>query len=281
MMVRIKKQGLLLLAFLVWLSLNYNPQLLFVTTYRHWGWQSALLATFLILIIFRWRDPAHWKEKLGVNFSRSDWIGWMISTVLLLIAFYFLVSYLAQINGYEFRPKLFHYQEYNPPEFPFLPILGDYIYYLPATFNEEIFMGALLLMGLERHFKYLDNSSIAIGVALVFCLMHQVLYHWSPVQPGQLLTFLTLLSLFFVGLIRNVLILKTRKIAYAWAIHLSFNLIFFSGFYIQPSTGKFASEPERFNLILGNWPMVIITGILASLSLFWLNRKAKRSYLTK
>lgn len=268
---QIKKYGLLILAFLICACLNYNPQLLFETSYRHWGWNFSLIATALILIIFRFRDPLDWKQKLGIDFKLADWIGFLVLTITLLIVSYYLVDYLSEFNGYLFRPKIIHYKDFNPPDFPFFPILGDYLYYIPETFNEEIFIGALLLMGLERNFKKLDKNTIAIGVALIFSLMHQALYKWSPVQPGLLLTTQTILTLFFVGILRNVLILKTRKIAYSWAIHLSFNMIFFSGFYINNSTDKFASEPERFNIVFGNMTMVLITGLIAIISLIWLN----------
>jgi hypothetical protein len=126
-------------------------------------------------------------------------------------------------------------------------------------------------LGLERIIKKLDKNTIAVGVALIFSIMHQALYKWSPAQPGLLLTTQTILTLFFVGILRNVLILKTRKIAYSWAIHLSFNMIFFSGFYINNSIDKFASEPERFNIVFGNMTMVLITGLLATISMIWLN----------
>jgi hypothetical protein len=79
------------------------------------------------------------------------------------------------------------------------------------------------------------------------------------------------MTLFFVGILRNVLILKTRKIAYSWAIHLSFNMIFFSGLFINQSTENFAGEPERFNIVFGNLTMVLTTGLLAFISLIWLN----------
>ncbi len=267
----IKKYGLLILAFLICVSLNYNPQLLFETSYRHWGWNASFLATILILIIFRIRDPRDWKQKLGINFSVTDWLGFIITTIALLIISYFLVDYLSEVNGYSFRPKLIYYKDYIHPDFPFFPILGDYLYYIAETLNEEIFIGALLLLGLERNFKKLDKNIIAIGVALIFSLMHQSMFKFSPVQPGILLTFQTILTLFFVGVFRNVLILKTKKIAYSWAIHLSFNMIFFSGFYINNATEQFASEPERFNIVFGNMVMVLITGLLAFSSLVWLN----------
>ena len=268
---QIKKYGLLILAFLICACLNYNPQLLFETSYRHWGWNFSLIATVLILVIFRFRNPIDWKQKLGIDFKLADWIGFIVLTISLLFTSYFLVAYLSEINGYSFRPRLFHYQDYYGTDFPFFAILGDYLYYIPETFNEEIFIGALLLMGLERNFKKLDKNAIAISVALIFSLMHQALYKWSPVQPGLVLTTQTILTLFFVGILRNALILKTRKIAYSWAIHLSFNMIFFSGFYINNSTEKFASEPERFNIVFGNLTMVMITGLLAIISIIWLN----------
>lgn len=268
---QIKKYGLLILAFLICACINYNPQMLFETSYRHWGWNFSLIAAFLILIIFRLRDPLDWKQKLGIDFNLVDWFRFFVLTISLLFASYFLVDYLSEINGYSFRPKIIHYKDFNPPDFPFFPILGDYLYYIPQTFNEEIFIGALLLMGLERNIKKLDKNTIAIGVALIFSIAHQALYRWSPAQPGLLLTTQTILTLFFVGILRNVLILKTRKITYSWAIHLSFNMIFFSGFYINTSTDKFASEPERFNLVFGNMTMVLITGLLAIISMIWLN----------
>jgi hypothetical protein len=245
--------------------------MLFESSYRHWGWNFSLIATVLILVIFRFRDPYDWKQKLGIDFKLADWIGFLILTISLLIASFYLVDYLSEINGYSFKPKIVHYKDFYPPDFPFFPILGDYLYYIPETFNEEIFIGAMLLMGLERNFKKLDKNTIAIGVALVFSLMHQALYKWSPAQPGLVLTTHTILTLFFVGIIRNALILKTRNIAYSWAIHLSFNLIFFSGFYINNSTGRFASEPERFNIVFGNLTMVLISGVMAIASLLWLN----------
>jgi hypothetical protein len=70
---------------------------------------------------------------------------------------------------------------------------------------------------------------------------------------------------------RNALILNMRNIAYSWAIHLSFNLIFFLGFYINNSTWRFASEPERFNIVFGNLTMVLLSGGMAIASLLWMN----------
>jgi len=270
---RLRNYGLLLVAFMACVCLNYNPQLLFESNYLHWGWNFSLTASILILLIFKFRDPNNWKQKLGITFKHSDWIGFTLTTGILLIIAYYLIDYLAENNGYSFKPRIFYYKEFFSQDFPLSAIIGHYFYYVPQTLNEEIFIGAILLMGLQRNFKKINKNIIAISVALIFSLMHQAMYKWSPVQPGLLLSAQTVLSLFFVGILRNTLILKTRKIAYSWAIHLSFNIIFFSGFYINTGTGKFANEPEIFNLVFGNTTMVLITGLLASVSLVWLNKK--------
>lgn len=132
-------------------------------------------------------------------------------------------------------------------------------------------IGALLLMGVERNFKKLNKNYIAIAVTLVFSIMHQGLYKWSPVQSGELLTLTTIGTLFFVGILRNSLILKTRNIALSWAIHLSFNIVFFSGFFIHVNTNKFPNEPEVFNIVFGNPTILAVTGLLALVSIIWLN----------
>lgn len=273
------KYGLPILAFAICVCLNYNPQLLFETSYRHWGWNFSFIATVIILIIFRFRDPLDWKQKLGIDFKIAGCLGFSITTLSLLIVSYYLVDQLSVISGYSFRPKLIYYKDYCTPEFPSFPIIGDYLYYITETFNEEMLIGALLLLGLQRNFRRLDKNIIAICVALIFSLMHQALYHWSPAQQGILLSIQTILTLFFVGIIRNALILKTRKIAFSWAIHLSFNMIFFSGFFINSTTGKLASEAERFNIVFGNLTMVLITGLLAISSLIWLNIDGLKKYV--
>lgn len=217
------------------------------------------------------RDPKDWKHKLGIHFSSKDGWHFLIATTFILIISYVLVDYAAGFSNYYFRPMLFHYKELISSDFPFSNILSTYIYYIPETFNEEMLIGAVLLMGMERRLKNISKTTIALLIALVFSMMHQALYKWSPVQPGTLLSTFTILTLFFVGVIRNVIILKTRKITFSWSIHLSFNLIFFAGFYVNNSTGKLPTEPEKFNIVFGNPFMLILTGALAFTAVIWLN----------
>ncbi len=231
----------------------------------------SLSSTILILCFMRIRDQDKWKQKLGINFRNIDTLMFLIATIILLVFSYFIVDYVAMLDGYIFKPKLFHYKTYAGLDYPLHFVLANYLYYIPETFNEEMLIGAFLLLGIERKFKKLDRNFIAVLVALIFSLMHQGLYKWSPVQSGELLTFTTILTLFFVGILRNSLILKTRNIAFSWALHLSFNMIFFSGFFVNIESQKFPSEPEVFNIIFGNTTMLILTGLLALISMTWMN----------
>lgn len=267
---QLKKYGLVILAFLICVCLNYNPQVYFETSYQHWGWNFSLLAAISIVLLFRYRNPADWKSRLGINFNKNDYLGFLIAFILLLILSYFAVYYVSALSNYNFRPKIIYFNKICCPTPAFPSVLADYIYYIPETFNEEILIGALLLMGIERNFKRAGKNLIAISIALIFSLMHQALFKWGSDHSG-ILTPETLMTLFFVGILRNALILKTRKIAWSWAIHLSFNLVFFQGFFIHRETDHFATVPERFNIVFGNLPMLLITGLLAVISLIWLN----------
>ena len=250
--------------------LNYNPQMLFGNFgYYHWGWQCSLLATLVIIGFFRYRERTHWKELLGIGFKARDVIAFLLLTSVIVFASYWLIKYIVISNGYSFNLLLTGYNQFdNLKGLPFHAILSSYLYYIPQTFNEEMIVGALLLFSLKRRFKSANNLTIAALVALVFSLMHQAMYKYSPVQPGELLTVTTLTSLFLVGVLRNLLILRSGKITYAWAIHLSWNLLFFTTLILLPN-GEFASEPRRFNLILGDSYMLAIIGVATILVAAW------------
>ncbi|KQC14342.1 MAG: hypothetical protein APR63_05755 [Desulfuromonas sp. SDB] len=266
----LKRFGLIILVYLIWLFLNYNPQLSFENSSPHWGWILSLLASVLIIIIMKFRDPDSWKKNLGICLQKMDLLKFLVVTVLLVIGSYILIYHLSEISHYSFKPELLNYKSFYSVSTPFHQIIAGYIYFFPETFNEEILVGAFLLLGLQRSIKKLNPTIIAVSIALFFSLMHQALYVFSSMQFKTSLTLLTLFSLFFVGVLRNVLILKTGKIVYSWALHLSFNFVFLPGFFINKSTGEIANEPQRFNIVFGNYPMLILTGILAIASLVYM-----------
>jgi hypothetical protein len=136
----------------------------FETNYQHWGWNLSLLATILTLLIFRFRDPNKWKQKLGIDFKLFDWLGFLVLLISLLFLSYFLVDYISDVNGYSFKPELIQYKDYYVANYPFFLVLGDYLYFIPQTFNEEIFVGSFLLFGLERNCK--TRTSLRSGTVM-------------------------------------------------------------------------------------------------------------------
>lgn len=122
-------------------------------------------------------------------------------------------------------------------------------------------------MWIREKLKRFDRNIIAIFVVSIFNLLHQALYKWGLVQPKLLLTVQTVMTLVFAWLLRNVFILITSKISFSWTIHPSFNMNFFPGFWINNTAEKFTCEPERFNIVFENSKMVVITGLLATISL--------------
>ena len=83
----------------------------------------------------------------------------------------------------------------------------------------------------------------------------------------------TLLTLFFVGFVRNSLILWTGHIGYSWALHFGWMVIMFGSMHIDLTTNLRVTEPNRFNLYLGSIEMLIISIIIAGLSLvYWIKK---------
>jgi hypothetical protein len=273
----LKRYGLLISVILVWVILNFNPQGLFKLQSRHWGWIFSVLATLIIISLMRIRNPKDWNIRLGIHFTKSDVVIFLLSTLLLLIPAYFLVEYLAQKNGYTYSILIFYYLKTSGSNFPFHFVIAVYLYLIFQSLNDEMVVGALLLMGLERFFTKLNQNYIAVLVALVFSVMHQAMYQWNPFITRSGLTLTTIVGLFFAGIIRNVLILKTRKIFLSWAVHLSFNYIFITSVILDPKTNLGPSEPELFNIVFGNHTMLFLTGICAGAALIWLNS----NWLTK
>lgn len=260
----------LILSIIVLGFFNYNPQMLFRPTgYYHWGWQCALLASIGFILLIRFREKEKWKNLLGIDFNKKDFFVFFTLTFFFIFLSYWIMFYILKTKNVNIKILLFDYNQFdNFKGAPLHVILSSYLYYIPQTFNEEMIVGALLLNSLKNRFKKSNYFVISSIVALIFCLMHQVLYRFSPVQSGELLSITTLISLFLVGLIRNYLILRTGKIVYSWAIHLAWNLVFLTSFIVQ-TDGQFTTEPSKFNLILGDFRLMLFILLMTFFVIIW------------
>ena len=233
-----------------WIGLTYIPNV---------GWWCSSAAVVLILafgfVAFGRRAP----ERLGFQLRFRDGVWFLAAFCLTLgLAWPYLAWCAARAD------VLFEFDRYaGRPEW--------FCYTVFQTLSEEMVVGALLLFALDRRFPR-RRWQITLGAALVFSAMHWALY--GPLRhPDFIRVHLapsTLLSLFFVGVLRNNALLSRGNLALAWGIHLGWNTVFFSG-ALQGVT-----EPVTFDVVFGRWPTVLLTGALAALSFVLYRRSSAR-----
>ncbi|MDX1284622.1 MAG: hypothetical protein R3182_06410 [Draconibacterium sp.] len=141
------------------------------------------------------------------------------------------------------------------------------------TLNEEIVVGALLLKGIKSMAKKTPDWVISLGAALVFSLIHFVFFKWIFINSGNL-SIITLSSLFFAGIIRNNLILKTGHIGYSWAFHFGWIYIMLGSSHLDRASEIFLNDFERFGIYLGDYRTLIVCLVLAVASFFVLKKNS-------
>lgn len=146
-----------------------------------------------------------------------------------------------------------------------------YIHILFYVLNEEIVLGAITLFLMVRKLK-LSPLAASLILALMFSVIHLVFYRWI-FNDRVFLYITTLITLFLIGIVRNNLILYTGHIGYSWALHAGWMLVMFGCDHYSNAAGDYLSESNRFNLYLGSIPMLIVSLVLASLSIYYMNRK--------
>jgi hypothetical protein len=145
----------------------------------------------------------------------------------------------------------------------------NYYHDIFYVLNEEIVIGALLLFALVNKRK-IKPVIASVGLAAFFALIHFVFYKWIFKDRG-IIEASTLTTLFLVGFVRNSLIFQTGHIGYSWALHFGWIIIMFGSMHIDLNSNLRVTEPERFNLYLGSIEMLIISIIMAGLSLtYWI-----------
>jgi len=138
--------------------------------------------------------------------------------------------------------------------------------------NEEIVLGAIILYSLVNYYK-IKAIVTSVGLALVFSFIHFGFYKWFCFERGTL-EVTTLLTLFFVGFVRNNLIIQTGHIGYSWALHFGWMVVMLGSKHVHINSNQELAEPEIFNTYLGSWEMVLISGLLAIISLiYWIRNK--------
>lgn len=152
--------------------------------------------------------------------------------------------------------------------------IKNYYHIAFYTLNEEIIMGAILIYILKEKMKF-KSIHIAIGLALFFSVIHFVFYKWIFIFRCNI-HFIALTTLFFVGVLRNILILSTGHIGYSWGLHFGWMLIMFGFYHYFYDTQMGLTEPERFNIYLGSYEMLGISILLALSGWFFTRKRLKQ-----
>ena len=235
----------ILLVILSYLGLSYLPI---------FGWGISFIGTVLIIFFGIKAWPKNFRQKLGIPVFLSQYFySFLLFTVFSIITFN-IISQISEINNYGLA----------------IGSIYNFIHICFYSLNEELILRGLVLLFLRNKYERVNPIYISLLVAFVFSVMHYTFYRWIFQGDAQgIISLMTLLSLFLVGIIRNNLILKCAHIGYSWALHFSWMAIMFGFSFYDPKNNNFLSQTERFNFFIGNeitigisFVLVIVTTII-------------------
>ena len=236
-------------AFLTVLALG----LFFLPYFQLPAWDYSA-SSVLIVALLAWRYGRGWRHRIGLALSPRG-AAFALMTFAGCWALFELVIVPGLLPAEQWRLE---------------PRAGlERARHVFQVLNEEIVLGAWLLFSLEARVR--RRVPLALGAALVFGLLHFALYFFGGHQRSLEPT--TLLTLVAVGALRNALILGCRHIGHAFAIHCAWNLVMFSGTWVERASGTALLEPELFDALLGAWAMVGLSSGAALWALWWSARR--------
>ncbi len=188
MTFRLNKKILFLLLVLSYLLFSY---------YYFGGWWNSSIGTLLILFFSYLIRKKDFLRYAGLRQDLKTIGKSVLLAGIIIISAFLIMNYIAERHNVQI--KFTNWRDYY----------HDVFYIL----NEEIVLGAILLNELVNKVK-IKPLIAAIAVAVFFSLSHYVFYMWIFNDRG-FIGFTTLITLFFVGFVRNILILKTGHIGYS------------------------------------------------------------------
>ncbi|MBN1534787.1 MAG: hypothetical protein JXA20_19100 [Spirochaetes bacterium] len=247
---------MILLSCISLLLLNYNPDITFL---------SSFLSFMMIALLLRTAFKNRWRDMAGLRLSAIDAALALSAAIVMTTIIYRYISWSISIHGVVFQNRF----EMGNQQL--------YLFTVFQTLNEEIIAGALLLFCLRSRLPRLHPLLISWAAALLFAAAHGIVYRFV-FHEHSIIGLPALLALFAVGIIRNNAILACDHIGFSWAIHLSWNLVFFGGRYRHGGSGNELTEAELFNTVMGNISFIVTAlcvSALASIALWWILRKSQ------
>jgi hypothetical protein len=246
--VRLLYFGLLLYAHF-YLSYNYNA-----------GWWHSMLGFFVIsgLGFLIW--PTSFLRVAGMRMPFTGLVLVIALTALLTFVSWLISVNIANSAGVTIKVAAFE----------------SYVHCFFYIASEELITGAVMLH-LFRSRLRLSPLVASAMLALLLALAHLLLYKWYFKDKGFLETG-TLLTLLFTVFVKNNLIVKAGHIGYAWALHFGWMAVMYGSLHVYNENGRVLNDLEKFNLYLGSPWVVVISFLLAGLSLLlYFPRVVRRS----
>jgi hypothetical protein len=223
------------------------------------GWWNSSIGSLLIILFSYLIWKKDFVKNIGLHLDLRTIAKSVILAGIVTICALWVMKYIASKNNVQIRVTNWR----------------DYYHDIFYVLNEEIVIGAIVLFALVNNLK-IRPIIASIGLAVCFALIHYVFYMWIFKERG-IIGITTLTTLFLVGFVRNSLIFQTGHIGYSWALHFGWMVIMFGSMHIDLNSNLRVSEPERFNLYLGSMELLIISIILAGLSLvYWIKITAQK-----
>lgn len=225
-------------------------------SYYYFGkWWNSSVGSVLILFFSHLIWKKDFLKHIGLQLDFKTVIKSILLAGLITICAFLIMKYIAGRNDIQIRFTSWR----------------DYYHDIFYILNEEIVLGAILLFYLINKGK-IRPVTASIGLAVFFALIHFVFYRWIFDNRG-LIGISTMTSLFLVGFVRNSLIFQTGHIGYSWALHFGWMAVMFGSIHVDMDTGTNLTELRRFNLYLGSGEMLVISIIVAGLSiLYWIKK---------
>lgn len=238
---------------IVWIFLLLSSYLAFSYYYFN-GWWYSSIGTGLILLFSYLIWGKEFLKVVGLKLSIKTILKTILLAIGTLVCSLLLIKYIGSRNDISIL----------------FTSLGNYYHDVFYILNEEIILGGIPIFLLVNKLK-INPIKVSIGLALIFAIVHFAFYKWIFIDKG-IIECQTLFTLFLVGIVRNNLIIVTKHIGYSWALHFGWMVILFGCLPIWIETDTVVTEPERFNIFLGSTEMLIISIVLASISLIHMVR---------
>lgn len=239
---------------IIWANLLLCSYLAFSYYYFNGWWYSSIGTILILLFSFLiWRKD--FLKIVGLKLSLKEFFITVALAIVSILGSLFLIKHIGSKHNIIIQFTSFRSYYHD-------------IFYI---LNEEIVLGSIPIYLLISRLK-IRSLYVSIGLALIFTLVHFVFYKWIFLERG-IIEIQTLFTLFLVGIVRNNLIIVYKNIGYSWALHFGWMVILFGCLPEWTESAKVVTEPDRFNLFLGSYEMLIISIFLAGISIFHMIKK--------